>query len=292
MKGEGDKMLKRQNGKFPMKSILLGLTLLIMGAQAHGAILFYDSFESGDFSHKENGFGWAGTNGGSGDTAAAVTTATAHSGTRSVKFTFGAGGPLEDAWSELRYTLGKNMNEVYMQWYAYFPNGTEGLGPKWQHRRVSPNNNKFFKLWADNYTGYTVATGVSTWSDAEQNDVYFTEYGTNLTGGVGAFSKDRDYAGATDARLGKWLKIQIRVKCATAANNDGVIQMWIDGALILDDTALDLYPSGGVGNFLRNGYFMGWMNTGFDSTSSMYIDDVTISDSFIGGNPLKAPVAQ
>jgi hypothetical protein len=275
-----------------MKSILFGMTLIVAATPAHSAILFFDSFESGDFTHAENGFGWNGRSSGSGDLQPAITTATAHSGTRSVKFTFGAGAATEDAWSELRYVLGKNMNEVYMQWYMYYPKGTEGLGPKWQHRQVQPDNNKFFKLWADSYSPYTVATGVSTWSNSTQNDVYFTEYGTNLTGGVGPFGKDRDYAGATDARLGKWLKVQIRVKCATAANNNGVIQMWIDDVMILNDTALNLYPSGGIGNHLRNGYLMGWMNSGFDVTSSMYIDDVTISDAFIGGVPLKPPVAQ
>ncbi len=43
-----------------------------------------------------------------------------------------------------------------------------------------------------------------------------------------------------------------------------------------------MYPAQGDGNFFRNGYLMGWANTGFDATTFVYIDDFTIST---GGFP-------
>ena len=279
-------MRQKNTHKLPLKSFLCAMALLMIAAPAFSASLFYDSFESGDLLHAENGYQWNGVNSGPGDVSPTVTSTIAHSGTHSVKFTFGGGNILDDAWSELRYILGRNMSEVYMQWYIYYPDGTEGLGPKWQHRQASPDNNKFYRLWADDYQNFTVKTGVSTWSNATQNDVYITEYGTTLTGGIGPFGKSKDYAGATDARLGKWLKIQMHAKCASAANNDGVFQMWVDDVMVLNDTTLNLYPSGGVGNYFRNGYLLGWMNSGFDLTSAVYIDDVTISDTYITSAPL------
>ena len=288
-------MRNRQNGIFPVKSILFGMTLFVLGAQAHGAILFSDSFESGDLSHAENGFGWNGAQAGTGDVQPTVTTAIAHSGTHSVKFTFGGSLDItDDAWSELGYKLGANMNEVYMQFYQYYPSGAENpsVGPKWYHRSVGASNNKFFKLWADNYSNYTVATGISTNPTADGHDIFFVEYGTNqLAGGVDGHGAMPNFI-ANDSNLGRWLKIQIRIKCATAANNDGVEEMWVDDKRVMSNTNLPLYPAGGIGNYLRNGYLMGWMNSGFNLTSSTYIDDVTISDSYIGGNPLKPPVAQ
>lgn len=276
-----------------IKSILAGLTLLLVAGPVYSATQFYDNFESGDLSHTESGFGWNGTSSGPApDGKPVVSTDIARSGSHSVKFTFGAGGAGDDAWSELRYILGRNMTDVYIQWYQYFPNGTEGLGPKWVHRQDYPDNNKFLKLWADSYTSYTVTTGVSTRSKSNGDSVIYTDYGTNQTGGVGQFGAAQDSVGIDDSRRGRWVKFQWHIKAATSANNDGVIQMWVDDQLVLSNTNLPLYPSGGVGNYFRNGYIMGWANSGFSQTSVTYIDDVTISDTYIGGNPLMPPVAQ
>jgi hypothetical protein len=67
------------------------------------------------------------------------------------------------------------------------------------------------------------------------------------------------------------------VRLATAANNDGVIEMWVDGVKTINNTTLPLYPDYGIGNYMRNGYLMGWANSGFSATSNTYIDDVIIS---------------
>ena len=288
MKGE-DNMMKQQTfRKFVTRSLSLGTTVLFLATNAYAGALFYDNFESGNFSHKESEFGWNGTNAGSGD-ALSVSTDIAHSGTHSVKFTFGGGPAGADAWSELRYILGKNMTEVYVQWYQYFPNGTEGLGPRWYHRSDGPSNNKLFKLWADNYSGYTVMTGISSEPLAGGDSTFYTDYGTNQTGGNGNFGKATDRVGLTNKLRGRWVKFQYHVKTASSANNDGVLQMWVDDVLTVNNTTLNLYPLDGVGNYFRNGYMMGWSNSGFAQTTNTYVDDVTISDAFISGDPLKAP---
>jgi hypothetical protein len=55
------------------------------------------------------------------------------------------------------------------------------------------------------------------------------------------------------------------------------MEMWVDGVKTVSNTGLPMYPTGGVGNYLLNGYIMGWSNSGFSTTSSTYIDDVVVS---------------
>jgi hypothetical protein len=56
-----------------------------------------------------------------------------------------------------------------------------------------------------------------------------------------------------------------------------VIEMWADGAKVITNLNLPLYPTGGIGNYLKNGYLMGWSNSGFTQTTYTYIDDFTVS---------------
>lgn len=276
------------------RAIVIGFAmgLGLVSNFAYSATLFVDDFESGSLAPKNNGYGWNGSNWGNDDAKPTVSTDIAHSGNSSLKFTFGGGPVGDDAFSELRYILGERRNEAYIQWYQYFPDGSEGLGPKWNHRRDSPHNNKFLKLWADVYGGgHSVSTGVSTHAGDNGVSRPFPVYGTSATNGTDRWGEPYSTQFIDDSLKGKWVKFQFHIKTATSANNDGVIQMWIDDKLVMDSQTVPLYPAGGVDNFLRNGYIMGWSNSGFDQTSYTYIDDFQISDTYIGGNPPSAPSA-
>lgn len=244
--------------------------------------LFTDGFESGDLSKTENGFRWAGTSfGGNGD-AVGVSTDIAHTGTRSLKLTFGGGPPDDDAWAEQRFDIGQDVQELWMEWFQYFPDGTEGLGPKWVHRDDRPNNNKFFRLWDVDYSSYQVKIGMSSGFTSGGDSVLFGEYGTEGRGVGFAGSTGSgpgagiDESGVGDDRRGRWVHFTVHVRLATAANNDGLLELYVDGAPTIASASLPLYPSGGAGNFLRNGYLMGWANSGFVETSHTYIDDFAI----------------
>src|SRR5690606_21939126 len=80
-----------------------------------------------------------------------------------------------------------------------------------------------------------------------------------------------------DANKGRWVQVRIRARVSGADNRSGVIQMWADGVLVGNDTALHNYPPNGENNFYVNGYLLGWANSGFLPGQMMYIDDVTIS---------------
>ena len=241
---------------------------------------FTDNFDSCALDKTGNpmGFKWRDSQGHKGELPV-VSDAIAHSGTCSLKFTFGAGPAGDDAWSEQRFGLGKKLSEVYLQWYQYFPSGHEEpwVGPRYAHRNdKGPDNNKFLRLWDEDYGQYRLKLGFSTMPTRNGDSQIITEYGTNRKG-VGPFGSKGDSRGITDERRGRWLKIQVRVRLASLYNNDGVIEMWVDGVKTISNRNLPLYPQGGAGNYLRNGYLMGWANSGFDESSVTFIDDFTIS---------------
>ena len=242
---------------------------------------FTDDFEScAALSKTSNsqGFGWRAGLGGAAERPT-VTRAIAHSGGCSLKFTFAAGIEGVDAWSEQRFALGKRLGELYVQWHQYWPDGTENpsVGPKFHHRRdKGPNNNKFLRLWDEDYKHYRVKLGFSTLPKPNGDSEMVTEYGTNESG-VGAAGAKGDARAITGYRRGRWVKIQVHVRLATTANNDGVIEMWVDGARTIGNFSLRLFPGSISNNYLRNGYIMGWANSGFNQATSTYIDDVVIA---------------
>lgn len=65
------------------------------------------------------------------------------------------------------------------------------------------------------------------------------------------------------------------------SGSNSVLQMWFDGQMIHDHANIPMYTDGN--NYFANGYLMGWANSGFDETSSTFIDDVELSDHDILG---------
>jgi hypothetical protein len=247
---------------------------------APGDPYFEDDFETCSLRKSANarGFQWRDSQGHPGESPV-VSRELARSGRCSLKFTFLPGPAGDDAWSEQRFRLGKKMSEIYLQWYQYYPSGREEpfVGPRFHHRDdTGPDNNKYLRLWDEDYGQYRVKLGFSTMPIGNGDSKLITEFGTNRKG-VGPRRSHFDPRAISDARRGRWLKIQVHVRLATAANNDGVIEMWVDGVKTISNQRLPIYPSGGVGNYLRHGYLMGWANSGFAATGVTFIDDVIIS---------------
>jgi hypothetical protein len=224
------------------------------------------------------GFKWQDSRGGGASERPVVTRATAHSGSCSLRFTFAAGAAGRDAWSEQRFILGKRLTELYIQWYQYWPDGKEkpSLGPKFQHRRdTGPNNNKFLRLWDEDYNRYNVKLGFSTLPKNAGDSELIAEYGTNRLGVGRGSVPGRELV--TEANRGRWVRVQVHVKLATAAADNGILEIWIDGRQILSTSNLKLYPGSVGDNFIRHGYLLGWANSGFNKASSTFIDDVVIA---------------
>jgi hypothetical protein len=255
---------------------------------------FTDDFSSGNLSKVQNGISWASS------TNAAVYTGFGRSGNNCLRMTFIGGASGTDSFAEQRFDLGStnNYTNVTLEWWAFYPNGTEGLGPKFVHRGDSPGNNKFFRLIKGNRSdgndgfsssghGHGASTNQSSnvagderayveWSDGDGMDSNGSHYNVPAARGVENF--------ITDAHRGRWIPIKIVNRAATVANNDGVIQIWRDGVLVMNATTLDSYPlhhanSGEAWKGFDFGYIMGWANSGHLQTTYLYIDDVSITVS-------------
>jgi len=148
---------------------------------------FSDDFETGDTSHAENGFHWTAKNHRSNCSGGAPTVVTniAHRGTHSLRFKF-CGSANDDAFSEIRQRFGQNLTEVYVRWYQYFPDGTEGLGAKYHIRNsTGTDNNKWFRTWGistteDGQNGYTnrsTGFGASLWQAPDNSSIATYELG-------------------------------------------------------------------------------------------------------------------
>lgn len=73
---------------------------------------------------------------------------------------------------------------------------------------------------------------------------------------------------ATDA--GSELVYTIRrKKSSTLAADDGVCEVWKDGALVYKNTTMTSFDS--INNFFDTGYLMGWANSGYEELTKFYI---------------------
>jgi hypothetical protein len=238
-------------------------------------VLFRDGFESGGFSTTQGGVRWTSMS------WVDVSTAIAGSGSRSARLRQGE----STNWGEMRFGGLPQLPEVFIEYKLYQPSGAEQtfVGPR-VRVMVDNQNDKFFRLWSGAYDPGDIKFGASTWGTAGVGYLG-TEFRRNSAGafwamgqGGAEYKQEPKYPviGETSL-LGRWVTVRIRAKVASAANNDGVIQIWIDGKLASDKRNLPAYPPSGLGNYFESGYLMGWANSGYQAGQVMYIDDVVIS---------------
>ncbi|MBU1389736.1 MAG: hypothetical protein KKE62_16130 [Proteobacteria bacterium] len=264
-----------------MKKILI--IVLAIGSffitPAYAKVLFSDSLESGDFTHVDplSGAAW-------GDSAyTTVSTDNPRTGAYSIKFRFVGNEDLNaDAWSEKRFKISDApQTEIYIRYYIWFPESyTIRATP-------STENTKFIYIWGDSYADDMNKIGMELQGDMRAG---FTAK-QNYEGGVqlgcyNAYTAEFNPGGVkwtlTQEDKGKWLCFEVRYKIDSGAG-DGALQFWVDGELKISGENLSwLGAPCGVNKFLRNGYLMGWSNSGFDQDTAVYIDDVVFSTNYIG----------
>jgi hypothetical protein len=245
-----------------------------------GTPFFQDKFDNGQKT-SANGFTWGST------TAVTVSAERAYSGTHALRFNYSAAVAGKDGFSEQRFNLGRYVSELSIEYMLYVP-------ANFKHRVEAPDNNKFIMLWRDQYSQN--GTWQIGWEYTRNSD----------TQSDGRFTSSRwDFDWITDGgpwpspypvrsmplmgtagpiRAGQWNRVQIHVKSASSRTaEDGQSHLWVNGTLIHS------YTKGRFHNFnaavteaqLRNGYFMGWANSGFTEQTTFFIDDV----KFYQGNP-------
>lgn len=80
----------------------------------------------------------------------------------------------------------------------------------------------------------------------------------------------------TAADLGRWIKVLLHFKPDSGAG-DGVFELAIDGKPVVSTKS---FAQGGAPcspGYFKQGYLLGWANSGFAKDTNVYIDDVTFS---------------
>lgn len=250
------------------------LTPTITTTAPSGA-LFSDDFTAGNLSKSVNGWSWSGV-------WVDVVPGFAKFSGNAARFTF-KGNPstadTADAWAELRFKVGNaNLKELWVTYYLYYPSGIEAnpRGPKFLHRTVSGStNNKFFRLYENYDVGYLMY-GAHTWADGATGNGYLTPDRRDATGYTQHYW-DQHIPWETDQDRGKWLKIEVHCKAASGPGKaDGVLEYFKDDLPVFSRSDLDSYQSLGQ-NVWKEGYLLGWANSGFSQTTYAYISNVVFS---------------
>lgn len=245
---------------------------------------FEDDFEGytvgQDPSGGSNGFSWLG------DRDVEVSDELAQAGSQSLKCNYGDG-----AWAEQSYDLGRNVTELWVEFYVYFLDGTEGLGAAYTMPNTKAgNNNKFHSHWgaevgnesadraaySENYHTYEIwPTGDNDGNGDLEMYHKYNEIESNpdsRPGGTIAF--------VNDGTRGRWVQWRQHARFNSDYDQtDGLSECWIDGVLQETVTGLNFEGDSQYSLYWRYGYLMGFNNTSFDPPTSVYLDGLKFYDS-------------
>lgn len=247
-------------------------------------LFFSDDFDNGQ-RNSANGFTWGGS---ATQPNPRISNERSFSGTHSMRFEY-AGTPFGgQGWSEERFNMGRYLSELAFEYMIFVP-------ANFKHRDVPANgagaNNKFFSLWRDNYADNTgswqISVGWNRTSSAESYALFHTTRSSHNW--IAPFADKPQFIGAnTLMKPGQWNRIRFYVKAATyrgapSLTADGIMRLWINDTLFFSTTTADFnnFDPNFVGTTLRNGYLLGYANSGFDETTVFFIDAV----KFYTGNP-------
>lgn len=244
---------------------------------------FEDDFSTGDLS-KTNaaGFAW------SSPTNVTVSTEKPYSGTYSLRFQFN-GTPSGYATAEQRFTFGEYKSHVWVEYMIWIPLDHKH---RWHNGEM---NNKFFALWRDVYSdgsGGTQQFFMEYWPNAQNVDgndsgdqsgkLRLANKMTDLTPGP---QLNSDIPGTSPKPIfmspdgplvfGAWNRVRFEVKGSSARTvSDGIVRVWANDTLVRNFTAVPYWnaETTPADVLFRNGYFLGWANSGFLATEVWYVD--------------------
>lgn len=239
---------------------------------------FFDDFSTGDTSFSDNGFSWQNQD-------FAVTDGFGHGDDHALLFSFGPDAPGEDSTSELRFELGHEVQQLWIELWVYYPDGTEGLGSaRYEHRDdESSDNNKFLRLWSGDYNSRPKVGASTLPMDEPAGDSRLINEYNPVGSGMGNFGSGSATWVTDDTpvtcRRGQWCQVRMHYVVADVGQSNGEARWWIDGELVYENTELPNAAESESDNVLDRGYLLGWANSGFTELTHVYVDDVTFCDT-------------
>lgn len=258
-----------------VRFINVAIKIMAMLAFANAtAATFSDGYESGDFSHSQDGITFGGT---AGDIRPVVSKEKAKNGNYSVKFTFkGDPNSTFGTGSKLQYNLNDYYRDVWVQFDVFFPSN---WAPRDQDAKA--HNKGPIMVWSDNgwHDELKSFSSYEAWNDTgwPTGTVSYNRGGSRGHRYPTLNGKYFQYPDP-EKDLGRWINIVARIKFATTEDsNDGIFQIWKDGVLGLNIT--------NANNYLKNGkpganylYIFGPADMGFFVDTYIYLDNLVITN--------------
>ena len=250
-------------------------------AQGIYAGTFTDGFETGDFSHSEDGVRWT-------DHCAVVSGEKPMDGKYSAKFLFpGDPNSTTDIGCVLYFSLNRYYNDFWIKFDVFFPRNWAPRDRDAQAHNKGPVMLASDNGWHDSLKAYS---SYEAWNGTEHPTGCVSYNRGGFRGHRYPQLNGKYFLYPDPAKdLGRWMNIVARIKFATSSDsNDGIFQIWKDGELGLSVTDANNYLLNGKpgGNF---GYIFGPADTGFNVDTIIYIDNLVISDKPLVGDKQISP---
>src|SRR3990172_5466169 len=268
--------------------IFLLAFLVINLSFASAALMFIDDYETGSFAPAQNGYSdYPRSNSGDG-VPVNVSNDLAYSGSYSLKANLSDG-----RWAELGYTFGEYLEEFWAEYYLHIP------AEYFHNDGPSSDNNKFFLYWRDVYSGAAFGGFEADRQPGGEGKSYlrpgftYNDSGvyetvrSDLGGRTGSTSTVADFIGNGSTMVpGNWYQIRVHIKSASGERaQDGIMQLFVDGAAIFNRTDLDFWfkqgstPDDDPQPTFHNGYILGATNADFTGETIFHIDNLKFYNS-------------
>lgn len=242
-----------------------GFFLAAQSFPSHSEVIFQDDFSGGNLSKTQSGAQW-GPN-----VSVSVVSSPSIVNENSARFSYDGSSDLsKDAFSELRFDLGKLYPELWLQFHLHVP-------ANYEHRDAQgTDNNKILRLWGASYND-NEKLGLSTWLGSSGSSQMIADWNRQ---GQGIGPKGQAYSSfITSADRGKWMKVRVQVIAASSSTRPGTIKVWKNDELVIDNHQIvDNYASGEPHAY-RYGYLLGWSNSGFNVNTDFHVDGVVFATS-------------
>lgn len=275
---------------------------LILQAQTVG-VFFNEGWESGSAA---NSFNSAGFGSATGSSQFSVQNSIVGSGLWALRHALTAGQSADsvnyatqhfgDAINGPVWPTGRGQHffDVYLQYRVYYSPGFRFDTNYKQFEIGTEDNNDqtgtCCNPWVANYTTIYAAAGGAQLIEGNNK-------GSATPQWIGYAQNANGYSSSNRLTLqsGRWYTIEVRRRLNDAGVDNGILQMWVDGLLILDysNVRFRVPRNGAYGaNFA---YGTNWMMisdyplNGVSQTQNIYYDDVKLSTTYIGSGSAQPP---